>query len=85
MRGIAVEDALERLAETRSALALERNLVVEAFVLESLLALEDRADDRDVLLRARERLAVGDAMPALDDLRTRRPEPEDEAAAFESA
>ena len=74
-----MKDALERLAESRGALALERDLVVEAFMLELLLPLENRANDRDVFLGPRERLAIGDTVPALDNLRTGGPEAEDES------
>jgi hypothetical protein len=51
--------------------------------LERGLAREDRRDDLSVLARAGQRIAVGDAVPALDDLRPGRAEPEQEAAAGE--
>ena len=45
------------------------DVVVLAVVLERLLAAQDRADDLDVLARARQRLAPCLAVPALRDLR----------------
>ena len=71
-------DRLERLAEAQRALAGSGSLVVLALEVERLLAGEDPADDLDVLAGAGERLGVGLAVPALDDLRPRRAEPEDE-------
>ena len=82
-RGIPVKDALQRLAEAARIRSVVGNLVVEPLVNERLLAGHDLADDRDVFLRARERTTVGGAMPALDDLRSRRTEAEDEATARE--
>ena len=55
---------------------------MRAVVLDRLAA-ERGADDLDVLARAAERLAVRDAVPALDDLRPRGAEAEEEAAARE--
>ena len=52
---------------------------MRAVVLERLAA-QRSADDLDVLARAAERLAPGDAVPALDDLRARRAESEQDAA-----
>src|SRR5271157_934098 len=46
---IAVQDALERLAEPRGGRAPHRDLVLRAVELERFLAREDLADDRDVL------------------------------------
>lgn len=45
-----------------------------------LLPGENRAHDLDVLAGARQRLAVGNAVPALDDLRARSADAQDEAA-----
>ena len=78
-----VDDQLERLAEAGRAGARVGDVVVLAVVLERLLAAEDRADDLDVLARARERLAPGLAVPALRDLRAPRPEAQEDAAAGE--
>ena len=63
------------LPRPRRARAPVRDLVVLALVLDRFLARPDRAHDLDVLARAHERLAVGDAVPALDDLRPRGPSP----------
>src|SRR5690606_10779085 len=81
--GVAVEDALERLALPRRARAVVRDAVLLAVVHERFLALEDLADDLHVLAHPRERLVEGLPVPALDDLRARGAEAEDEAAAGE--
>src|SRR5262249_28902809 len=76
----AVEDALQRLSEPARARAAIRDLIVLALVLDRPLTRPDLAQDVDVLTRAGERLPVRDAVPPLDDLRARRPEPADEAS-----
>jgi hypothetical protein len=53
---------------------------VDAVVLDGLAA-EPGADDFDILPRPSERLAPGNAVPALDDLRAGRAEAEQDAAA----
>ena len=75
-----VRDRLERLAQPDRAGTVVRVRVVLARELERRLAGEDAADDLDVLARAGERLAERLAVPALDDLRARHPETEDQAA-----
>src|SRR5439155_11513855 len=79
----AVEDALERLAESRRPRAAVRDLVVRARVLERLLARPDGAHDLDVLARPPERVPVGNAVPALDHLRPTDAAAEEHAAARE--
>jgi hypothetical protein len=54
-----------------------------AVVLDGSVAANDGAHDLDVLTRACQRLRVRLAVPPLDDLRTRCPEAEDEAASRE--
>ena len=61
----------------------QRQLVVLALVVERALAGDDLAHDLDVLAGAAPGLRVGHAVPALGDLRARRAEAEDEAAAGE--
>src|SRR5207249_10868684 len=78
-----VEDRAERLPEPGRARAAIGDLVVLALVLERALAGPDRAYDLDVLARARERFAEGLPVPALDHLRARDAEPEEEPAARE--
>src|SRR5581483_7285271 len=75
-----VQDALQRLAEARGIRASVGDLVALADELELLVALEDRADHRDVLAQPGERLAERHAVPSLDDLRARGAQAEDEAA-----
>ena len=72
-----LRDQLERLAEPGAA--LQRQLVVLAVVAQRLLAAVDRAQDLDELARARERLREGLAVPALDHLRARHADAEDQA------
>ena len=78
-----VGDRLERLAEAHRACAEVRLLVELALEVERLLAGQDPADDLDVLAGAGERLGVRLAVPALDDLRARDAEAEDDPAARE--
>ena len=74
-----VEVELQRLA-----LAVgQGQLVVRAVVGDRALAGDDLAHDFHVLARAPPGLRVGDAVPALRDLRPRGTEAEDEAAARE--
>src|SRR6266403_5802131 len=73
----------QRLPEAGRARAAIGNLVVLALVLERSLTGPDRAHDLDVLARAREGLAEGLPVPALDHLRAGDPEPQKEAAARE--
>jgi len=70
----------QRLSEPRAV--AERDVVVHAVMLEPF-APERRAHDLDVLARLRHRFAPRLAVPALDDLRPRRPEPHQEAATRE--
>jgi len=79
----AVQDALQRLAQAGGAGPAVGNLVVLALEFQRRLAREDLPHDGDVLARARERLAVGNAVPALHHLRARGAEAEDEAPARE--
>ena len=79
--GAGTADDLQRLAEPGRARSRVRDVVVLAVVLERFLAAQDRAHDLDVLARLRQRLAVRLAVPALDDLRARQPQPEQEPAA----
>ena len=74
-------DGLERLAEASGAGAGVGNLIVLALVLERFLAGENLPDDRNIFFRARERLAIGDAVPALDHLRAGRADAEKKASA----
>src|SRR5262245_1618558 len=76
-----VQNALQRLAEAGRAGSGVRKLILLSSKLGGFLALEDLADDLDVLAGAGERLSVAHAVPALDDLRTGRSEAQDEAAA----
>ena len=79
-----VDVELQRLALAGDALALhQRQRVVLALVLEPALAGDDLLDDLDVLAGAAPGLRVGDAVPALGDLRAGGAEAEDEAAARE--
>ena len=71
---------LERLAEAGAV--RQRDVVVLAVVLEQV-APEGCPHDLDVLARLRERLPPRLPVPALDDLRARRAEPEQEATAGE--
>ena len=74
-----VEVELQRLAlATR-----QRQLVVLALVVDRALAGDDLAHDFDVLAGAAPGLRVRHAVPALGDLRARRAEAEEEAAAGE--
>src|SRR4026208_1192958 len=79
----AVEDGLQRLAEAGGVGPRVRDLVVLALVLDRALPLPDHAHDVHVFARLGQRLAEGDAVPALHDLRARDPQPQDEAAARE--
>src|SRR3954463_5371588 len=74
-------DRLERLAET--AAAWLGKLVPLTVKLDRCFAREHLSHDLDVLARARERLAVVVAVPALRDLRPGGTEPEHEPAAGE--
>src|SRR5581483_58443 len=77
-----VDVELERLALAGDALALpQRQLEVLAPVLEPALAGDDLLDDLDVLASPAPGLLVGDAVPALRDLRAGGAEAEDEAPA----
>ena len=63
------EDRLQRLAQPGSALTLVRHLVHLPVEFNRALALKDLAHDLDVLLRARDGLAVGHTVPTLHHLR----------------
>ncbi len=78
-----VEVELQRLALVHRPLATNGDRVVGALVIKRALTGDDLADDLDVLARATPRLRIGDAVPALGDLRAGRAEAEDEAAAGE--
>ena len=67
---IAVHDALERLAEPARPVTVIRNLVVLAGIDEGFGTLQDFADDLDIFPGALQRLAIGDAVPALHHLGT---------------
>jgi hypothetical protein len=71
----------QRAAEAGGALAAERHGVDLALVLDPVLGGEHLAEDGDVVAGRRQRLAERDPVPALDDLRSRDAEPEDQAAA----
>ena len=68
----------DRLAQPRATLG-ERQVVGDAVVLD-LVAAPHLAADLDRVAGARDRLLEGHAVPALDHLRARRTEPEDEPA-----
>jgi len=72
-------DQLQRFAEARSLPIGQRDLDGGA-VVDDLLALGDHAADVDVVTDARHRLLVWNAVEALDDLRARGAEAEDEPA-----
>ena len=76
---LGVEVELQRLALA----AGQRQLVVLALVLDRALAGDDLAHHFDVLAGAAPGLGVGDAVPALGDLRAGGAEAEEEAAAGE--
>ena len=76
---LGVEVELQRLALA----AGQRQRVVLALVVDRALAGDDLAHDFDVLAGAAPGLRVGDAVPALGDLRAGGAEAEDEAAARE--
>ena len=78
-----MQDGLERLAEPGRVRPRVGNLVVLPAELQRLLALEDRAQDLDVLARLDERLAERLTVPALGHLRARDAEAEPEATAGE--
>src|SRR5215471_2563978 len=59
------------------------NLIVLALVLERFFAGENLPDDRNIFFRARKRLAIGDAVPALDHLWAGRADAEKKASARE--
>ena len=63
--------------------APERQLVLIAVEHRGAFPRQNLPDDRDVFLQARDRFAIGDAVPTLHHLRTGRAEAEDEAAARE--
>src|SRR6516225_11832063 len=81
--GARMYDGLERLAEASGTGAGVGNLIVLALVLERFLAGENLPDDRNIFFRARKRLAIGDAVPALDHLRAGRADAEKKASARE--
>ncbi len=72
---------LERLPESRRARAGVRNLVVQAVVLERLPPERPQRTISTYSRSLRQRLPPGLAVPALDHLRAREAEPEQEAAA----
>src|SRR3954447_6950286 len=78
-----VNRRLQRLSQPRRVLPLVGQRVVLALDRHRSLARPDVAQDLDVLARARQRLAERHAVPALDHLRSRDTEAEDEAAAGE--
>ena len=80
-RVAGVDDALQRLAEPGGIRTAIGHGVVHALVDDRLLPRDDAAHDRDVFPEPLVGLAVGDSVPALDHLRPRRPDAEDEAAA----
>ena len=61
----------QEIIDAGGALSRVRDLIVRALVLEGRFALQDLADDRDVLAGPRQRLAVGNPVPSLGDLRPR--------------
>ena len=75
-----VHDRLERLAQPDAARPGVGVLVELALVVERLLACQDPTDDLDVLAGARQRLVRRPAVPALDHLRTRDAQAQDEPA-----
>src|SRR5262249_62357795 len=79
----AVEDRAEGLTEPGRVRARVRDLVVLAPVDDWLVAGPDLAHDRHVLARLHDGRPEPLPVPALDDLRPRDPEPEEEAAARE--
>ena len=80
LRPERLQHQLQRLAEPGAA--DDRDVVVRSVMLEPLAA-KRGAHDLDVLAELPERLPPLLAVPALDDLRPRRPEPEQEAPARE--
>src|SRR5262249_49906379 len=80
----AVQYALQGLAEARCVGAAVRNAIYLALVLERFFAREDLAEDCDVFARSGEWLSVRNAVPPLDDLRTRGPEAQNDSAPRES-
>ena len=78
-----MDDALQRLSEPASVRAAVGERIVHALVDHRLLSRNDLADDRDVFAQALVGFAVGNPVPALDHLRPRRPDTEDETPAGE--
>src|SRR5208283_5884775 len=76
----AVQNTLERLAESARAGAAIRNLILLAVETERFLPFQDLADDRDIFAITLERLAVWHAVPALDYLRIRGADPDQKTA-----
>ena len=72
-------DQLERLAQTRALVWRERQLVAGAVVLHHLAA-PNLAADLDQLTLAADRAVVGHAVPALDHLRARRTDAQNETS-----
>src|SRR5262249_1158995 len=72
---------MQRLAQSGRTRTGEGDLVVLACVGQRLIALEDLADDFNVLAGAQEWLAVSHTVPALHHLWAGRPDTKDKATA----
>ena len=78
-----MQNALQGLAEARGPLPFIGKLILFPIEFQRPFPGKDLFHNLDVLFKARDRLAVGHAMPAFHHLRTGSPEAHDEAVVRE--
>ena len=76
-----MQDALQRLAQPGGVRAQVGNLVEFAVMYQRRLTPEDVTYNADILACLAQWLAIGQAVPALDDLRAGKPQAEQKASA----